>query len=226
MILSTTPSCFLHPQYEERDSKLRDAEKAKLSLEECSHNAWLLRDQRYFGKKGSDYDFGGKDRDQKSAEVQELDRENKILERKVNKKCIAQYEQCAAVYEENKGKVEKLRNDKVKIQELIAQIDVTKSKMLAVTHTKVNAHFNTIFSQLLKGATCGLYKLDGCQRVEEGLQIQVCGELLLHFYMCLHVCGSVAPLMCLHVCGSVGRVECWACRSPRHTSSQKPSLPL
>ena len=65
-----------------------------------------------------------------------------------------------------------LRQDKAKIEAVIAELGQKKIEALQKTWAKVNADFGSIFSTLLPGARAKLEPQEGCP-VEEGLIVKV-----------------------------------------------------
>lgn len=63
-------------------------------------------------------------------------------------------------------------NDKKKIEEVIAELDIKKTQALEATWKKVNRDFGSIFSTLLPGTTAKLEPLEG-QSVMDGLEVKV-----------------------------------------------------
>lgn len=63
-------------------------------------------------------------------------------------------------------------NDKKKIEEVIAELDIKKTQALEATWVKVNRDFGSIFSTLLPGTSAKLEPVEG-RSVMDGLEVKV-----------------------------------------------------
>ena len=94
------------------------------------------------------------------------------LSKKINKKVMALIEKAEAENTKLLRKRGVILNDKRKIEDVIAELDVKKTQALESTWVKVNKDFGSIFSTLLPGTTAKLEPLEGCS-VMEGLEVKV-----------------------------------------------------
>lgn len=80
-------------------------------------------------------------------------------------------EKAEGEYTDLVGKRRTVESDRLKIEKVIAELDVKKNQALQTTWIKVNRDFGSIFSTLLPGASAKLEPPNGS--VLEGLEVKV-----------------------------------------------------
>ncbi|CAD7943419.1 unnamed protein product [Amoebophrya sp. A25] len=133
---------------------------------------WIIKEEPFFGKKGSDFDFERTCPKEAKRRQTDLEMQQKTLSRGVNKKVMTQFESAQRQHDELISKRNILVNDKQSIDQLIEDLDKKKETALRATCATVNKNFGEIFAALLHGAFA---KLEAPQEMDEleGLEIKV-----------------------------------------------------
>ncbi|KAI4323792.1 hypothetical protein L6164_023370 [Bauhinia variegata] len=135
-------------------------------------NSWISSEKKLFGRSGSDYDFSSRDPCKAREELEKLQTEQSGLEKRVNKKVVAMFEKSEEEYNALISRKNIIEADKIKIKNVIEELDEKKKATLSVTWDKVNNDFGSIFSTLLPGAMAKLEPPEGCNFLD-GLEVRV-----------------------------------------------------
>lgn len=133
---------------------------------------WIETERQFFGKAGTDYDFGARDVAGAQRRLKALQTEQATLGRKINKKVMGMIEKAETEYQELVRKKAVIEGDKKKIYSVIKELDDKKNQALQTTWVKVNRDFGSIFSTLLPGTSAKLEPPEGAT-VMEGLEVKV-----------------------------------------------------
>jgi structural maintenance of chromosome 2 len=157
-----------------RISRLQsDAKDAKARVQRLlDQHEWIAAEKHLFGRRHSDYDFEAHDPTSAQEELTKLHAQQEQLSRKINKKVMGMYEKAEQEYQDLVRKRAIIEADKLKIEQVIAELDRKKNEALETTWRKVNRDFGTIFSTLLPGTTAKLEPPAG-QTVQDGLELRV-----------------------------------------------------
>ena len=133
---------------------------------------WIIEEKCHFGVEGGDFDFAAKDVPACLARLTELQGEQEKIAKKINKKVMGMIEKAESEYSNLTHKRDVILEDKQKIEDVIAELDVKKMQALQTTWIKVNRDFGSIFSMLLPGTHAKLEPPEG-KGVEDGLEVRV-----------------------------------------------------
>jgi structural maintenance of chromosome 2 len=135
-------------------------------------NPWITQEKSLFGVEGSDYDFAATDVNACLKRLKDIKVQQEQISKKINKKVMGMIEKAESEYTDLTKKREVILNDKAKIEDVIAELDVKKMQALQSTWVKVNRDFGSIFSMLLPGTHAKLDPPEG-QTVTDGLEVKV-----------------------------------------------------
>jgi len=122
---------------------------------------WISSEREHFGKPGSDYDWVANDAEKVFEAYTAARSTIESLSKKVNKKVMQMFEKAEQEYTELKRKKDVVENDKLKIQEVMDELDEKKKEALRTTWEKVNGDLGSIFSTLLPGTMAKLEPVEG-----------------------------------------------------------------
>lgn len=122
---------------------------------------WIRTEIEHFGKPGGDYDWVNNDAVAVFKDYEKASATIEGLSKKVNKKVMQMFEKAEQEYNELKRKKDVVENDKVKIEQVMDELDEKKKEALQTTWRKVTADMGSIFSTLLPGATAKLEPEEG-----------------------------------------------------------------
>lgn len=148
----------------------RDASQRVESL--LSKHDWIARDRQFFGKANTAYDFTANEPREVEKKLAKLHEQKDKLSKSVNMRAMNMLGKAEEKYNDLVKKKEIVENDKLKIAELITQLDDKKNRALQGAYERVNTDFGSIFSTLLPGARARLSPPEG-QSVLEGLEVKV-----------------------------------------------------
>jgi len=134
--------------------------------------SWIEREQSFFGKAGTDFDFEANSYQDSKTRWDEIGSQNKTLSKSINKKAMAMFEKAEQEYKDLLAKRDIILNDKQKIEQVIRDLDEKKTETLRRTWVKVNKDFDSIFSTLLPQTSAKLEPPEGMDPTE-GLEIRV-----------------------------------------------------
>ena len=132
---------------------------------------WIETEKQFFGARGTDYDFSGRDLKQTVAQLKKLRDQSAEMEKNINRKVMGMIQKAETEYQSLMKKRKMLENDRTKIEEVIGKLDNQKKEALEKTWEKVTVDFGSIFSTLLPGTNAKLHKVGAC--VVEGLEVKV-----------------------------------------------------
>ncbi|SBT82348.1 structural maintenance of chromosomes protein 2, putative [Plasmodium ovale] len=124
-------------------------------------HVWIESYEPLFNKKYTPYDFENFRHDVIQKKIQNLQNEQNKLSININRKAVQMYEQVQIDYKDLITKKSQVEEDKKKIQEVIADLDVKKSESLHAMYQQINEYFQAIFSTLLNNAQAKLSIVDG-----------------------------------------------------------------
>ncbi|SOV17392.1 chromosome segregation protein, putative [Plasmodium gaboni] len=124
-------------------------------------HVWIESYEPLFNKKYTPYDFENFRHDVIQKKIQALQNEQNKLSININRKAVQMYEQVQVDYKDLVTKKSQVEEDKKKIQEVIADLDVKKSESLLAMYQQINEYFQAIFSTLLNNAQAKLSIVDG-----------------------------------------------------------------
>ncbi|EAY06811.1 SMC flexible hinge domain protein, putative [Trichomonas vaginalis G3] len=139
----------------ESHSRIKSELKQKIeSL--IKDNKWIEQEKRFFGVSHTDFDFELYEKKEAKSKLKKMIEEQKELETRVNKRVMSQYER--AEHELNKltEKKQIVEEEKVKILDVIKELEQKKEEALTTALKKVNGDLSDIVSHLLYGATATL----------------------------------------------------------------------
>lgn len=149
----------------------RAGAKAYVKGMEKKH-AWIRSEREYFGRPGTEFDFGARDPSQAQHRLDQLRKEQEGLKHTLNGKVMDMYEQVGEEFSELDKKKNILYRDKQKLIKVIDELDAKKNIALEKTWQKVTRDFGSIFSTLLKDTTALLQPPDG-GTILDGLEVKV-----------------------------------------------------
>uniref|UniRef100_A0A8C9GH40 Structural maintenance of chromosomes protein 2-like n=1 Tax=Piliocolobus tephrosceles TaxID=591936 RepID=A0A8C9GH40_9PRIM len=103
--------------------------------------------------------------------IQSLQNEQNKLSININRKAVQMFEQVQTDYKDLVTKKAQVEEDKKKIQEVIADLDVKKNESLLAMFQQINEYFQAIFSTLLNNAQAKLSIVDG--EMSNGIEMKV-----------------------------------------------------
>ena len=119
-------------------------------------NQWIAAQRHLFGQPGGDFDFAPFAATGSSSAYSRLQDEVAALSRKVNKKASGQVDKAESEYAALADKRSIVEADKLKIGQVIDELEVKKQQAVSSTWSKVNADFGHIMHALLPGVTAQL----------------------------------------------------------------------
>lgn len=132
---------------------------------------WIESQEELFNKEDGPYDF----RNLKYEEVQEKLNELRTVQQKlsgnVNRKAIRMFDSVEKDYADLITKKKQVEQDRKKIKEVIADLDVRKKESLHAMYKQVNDNFQAIFSSLLHGAQAKLDVING--ELSNGVEMKI-----------------------------------------------------
>ncbi|KAJ8670143.1 hypothetical protein QAD02_001402 [Eretmocerus hayati] len=137
---------------------------------------WIEQEQKYFGEKGSMYDFEANDPQEMGLKTREFEGILSKLSRTVNTRAMHHLNQEEEQHTDLLKKKRILELDRKKILESIKKLDEKKKATLLEAWERVNKDFGSIFSSLLPGADAKLEPPEN-QGVLDGLEVKIslCG---------------------------------------------------
>ncbi|CXJ14883.1 chromosome segregation protein, putative [Plasmodium berghei] len=158
------------------DNKLIDIKKDFKSANDTVNylnktHVWIESYESLFNKKYTSYDFENFKHDAIQKKIQALQNEQNKLSININRKAVQMYEQVQVDYKDLITKKSQVEEDKKKIQEVIADLDVKKSESLLTMYQQINEYFQAIFSTLLPNSQAKLSIIDG--DLANGLEMKI-----------------------------------------------------
>jgi len=174
----------------EREQKLKTLEESQLEIQRVNHQSKQVKEKKVQGDeqmKALEKDFpwlsdevsledemevSSADIDKARKSLDKLEREQGSKKMGINNKAMTLFEKAEQDYQDLMTKKQIMESDKMKIHQVIADLDDKKKKALKKTWEKVNKDFSSIFSTLLPGADAKLEPPEGLD-VLDGLVIKV-----------------------------------------------------
>ncbi|XP_011496174.1 PREDICTED: structural maintenance of chromosomes protein 2 [Ceratosolen solmsi marchali] len=137
---------------------------------------WIEQEQKYFGEKGSMYDFETNNPEEMGQKTREFEGILAKLSRTVNARAMHHLNQEEEQHTDLLKKKKILEGDRKKILESIKKLDEKKKSTLLEAWERVNKDFGSIFNTLLPGADAKLEPPEN-QSVLDGLEVKIalCG---------------------------------------------------
>jgi structural maintenance of chromosome 2 len=136
-----------------------------------AEHRWIDTEKQFFGARGTDYDFSGRDLKQTMTQLKKLRDQSLNMEKSINRKVMGMIQKAETEYQGLMKKRKMLENDRLKIEEVIVKLDDQKKEALQKTWAKVTVDFGSIFSTLLPGTNAKLEKVS--ESVIDGLEVKV-----------------------------------------------------
>ena len=111
--------------------ELKEAEGACREL--IKRHPWIEAEKGAFGQKDGEYDFSKRKPSAVQAQYAKQQSQLDNLSKRINKKVLAMFEKAEQEYTELVNKRQTVESDKVKIQKVIAELDVKKNQALQVS---------------------------------------------------------------------------------------------
>eukprot|EP00946_MAST-07B_sp_MAST-7B-sp1_P003763 g3763.t1 len=134
-------------------------------------NSWIESEKQFFGARGTDYDFSGRDLASARLQLAKLEEQATEMEKTINRKVMGMIQKAETEYQGLKRKQKMLENDRQKIEDVIKKLDDQKKEALEKTWSKVTKDFGSIFSTLLPGANAKLQKVS--DSIIDGIEVKV-----------------------------------------------------
>mmetsp|Transcript_3972 Transcript_3972/g.6966 ORF Transcript_3972/g.6966 Transcript_3972/m.6966 type:complete len:1219 (-) Transcript_3972:182-3838(-) len=148
----------------------KDAEKELRSMR--GTYPWIAKEQQFFGKPHTDYDFAARDPEQVQLRLRELEKADQSMSSSINKKVMGMIGKAEQEYEDLQSKRTIIEKDRQTIERVIHGLEAKKNEALKTTWGKVNKDFGSIFSTLLPGTQAKL-DLTETQSILDGLEVKV-----------------------------------------------------
>jgi len=150
----------------------QNSEEDSLRRKMIEENDWIEQDRHMFGVKNTPYDFEFRDpRKAEQALRKGLAQKDKLTGQ-INQRAMALLTQAEKQYQELIVKRQNVEEDLEKITQSIKALDEKKKSEITSAYKEVNKNFESIFSNLLPGATAKLAPTEG-KTVLEGLEFKV-----------------------------------------------------
>ena len=111
-----------------------------------AEHRWIDTEKQFFGARGTDYDFSGRDLKQTMTQLKKLRDQSLNMEKSINRKVMGMIQKAETEYQGLMKKRKMLENDRLKIEEVIVKLDDQKKEALQKTWAKVTVDFGSIFS--------------------------------------------------------------------------------
>ena len=151
----------------------RELEKCKEHVNSMEkEHEWIATEKEFFGEVGSDYDFEARNAKKVMKNMAALKIRQEALEKKINRKVMGMIQRAEKEYTDLIQKKRSLEDDRHKIEEVIATLDIKKKTAIEKTWAKVTDDFGAIFTDLLPGTSAKLEPEDG-KSVIDGVRVRV-----------------------------------------------------
>jgi structural maintenance of chromosome 2 len=125
----------------EKYNKEEQSSQASLSQLESEYD-WISECKEDFGKRGTPYDFHGKNMSELKSSLKQLSERFQSMKRKVNAKVMGMIDSVEKKETALKTMLRTVIKDKSKIEETIVSLDEYKKEALHKTWEKVNGYFD------------------------------------------------------------------------------------
>ncbi|XP_065657312.1 structural maintenance of chromosomes protein 2 isoform X2 [Hydra vulgaris] len=134
---------------------------------------WIKTEKNYFGQVNTAYDFNNNDPKEAAKKMARLEETKEKLGKTVNMRAMNMLGKAEEKYNDLMKNKRMVETDKLKIEDLIKELDEQKNQKLREAWIQVNKDFGSIFSTLLPGANAKLSPPEGLG-VLDGLEVKVC----------------------------------------------------
>lgn len=141
-------------------------------LKLVDEHPWLEEQAATFGRPGGEFDFAAFDMGALDTTLDRLSARIAALERRVNRRALAQAGAVRAEWADLTAKRQQLSDDRETIENVIASVERRKRGAVMAAHARVSADLGAIFSTLLPGSDAELVPTDG-EDVMGGLSFRV-----------------------------------------------------
>ncbi|CAE1242244.1 SMC2 [Acanthosepion pharaonis] len=161
-------------QLDHKKTKLQKESKDTVSQVEnlLKKYDWITDEKKFFGKPNTAYDFEANDPVVAEARIHKLQETKDKLCHTINMRAMNMLEKAEEEYNDLMKKRKIVLNDKMKIAQVIAELDEMKKEALKKAWEQVNKDFGSIFSTLLPGTKAKLQPPEG-MTVLDGLEVKV-----------------------------------------------------
>lgn len=132
---------------------------------------WIESQEELFNKEDGPYDFRNLRYEEVQEKLSELKTAQQKLSGSVNRKAIRMFDSVEKDYADLITKKKQVEQDRKKIKEVIADLDVRKKESLHAMYKQVNENFEAIFSSLLHGAQAKLDVING--ELSNGVEMKI-----------------------------------------------------
>ncbi|GAB1610309.1 structural maintenance of chromosomes protein 2-like [Argonauta hians] len=133
---------------------------------------WIANERKFFGKPKTAYDFTANDPIAAEKRIQKLQETKDKLSHNINMRAMNMLEKAEDECKDLMAKRKIVLNDKMKIAQVIAELDEMKKSALKKAWEQVNKDFGSIYSTLLPGTNAKLSPPEGLT-VLDGLEVKV-----------------------------------------------------
>ena len=147
----------LHSAAGKLEAELADSRRRLEKLQK--EHQWIAAQRHLFGQPGGDFDFTPFTASGASNAYSRLVDEVASMSKRVNKKASLQVDKAESEYAALSDKRSIVESDKLKIGQVIEELEVKKQQAVGVTWSKVNRDFGHIMHSLLPGVTAQLRPL-------------------------------------------------------------------
>ena len=144
----------LHSAGSKLEAELTDSRRRLERLQK--DNDWIATQRHAFGQQGGDFDFAPFTSAGSASAYSRLQDEVAMLSKRVNKKATHQVDRAESEYAALSDKRAIVEADKLKIGQVIDELEVKKQQAVGSTWSKVNRDFGHIMQALLPGVTAQL----------------------------------------------------------------------
>ncbi|CAI9728869.1 maintenance of chromosomes 2-like [Octopus vulgaris] len=161
-------------ELEHKRSKLQKESKDTTSQVEnwLKKYEWIVDEKKFFGKPNTAYDFTVNDPVAAEQRIHKLQEIKDKLGHNINMRAMNMLEKAEEECNDLMAKRKIVLNDKMKIAQVIAELDEMKKAALKKAWEQVNKDFGSIFSSLLPGTDAKLSPPEG-MTVLDGLEVKV-----------------------------------------------------
>lgn len=171
----------------QNDELTLDIKKQETDLKKLEHNnqddlnkvhhletkyTWIDTDREYFGAKNTKYDYTKEDPKKAGEKLRNAMVQKDKMEKHINIKAMQMLQREEEQLKDVKKRKNTVEADKVKIKNIISNLDEEKIKQVRVAWKEVNKNFSSIFSMLLPGADAALVP-SFADEFHKGLNIKV-----------------------------------------------------
>lgn len=159
-------------EYDISKNKKDSQDAAKKVEQMLAKHDWIATEKQYFGQPNTAYDFEATDPKEAARKLSKLEETRDKLSKNVNMRAMTMLGKAEEKHNDLLKKKKIVENDKLKITEVIKELDMKKNDALQKAWEQVNKDFGSIYSTLLPGTNAKLSPPEG-GTVLDGLEIKV-----------------------------------------------------